>query len=228
MKNYALTVLRFLFYLGRVDKDSIRTKHLISCMPVGTTKKTRAAITELLRQGFIEKTANDEISIRRERRKDVCKLMNPESDPVIRSMKPIEDIIPKSFAKTPFLITQGSHKVKGIIDKYAFYKNETTSEIIVYLVSDNQKKSTIRLGALADKNSLYRRALLGIDSTFGTKVFTKAMMNKLGSSIVGNRQPTKALIDIMIFDGYLISNDTKYFIRTSKKVLPANGLTVEH
>lgn len=139
----------------------------------------------------------------------------------------MEDMVSKSFEKTPFLVTEGSHKVKGIIDKYAFHKNKLDSKIIVYLVSDNQKKSTIRLGALGDRNSLYRRALLGIDSEFGTLVFTKAMMNKLGSSIVGNRQPTKALIDIMIYDGYVIPIDEKHFMRTSKGIPPANGLTIE-
>ncbi len=227
MTDYHLTVLRVLLYLGRVGKDTVTVNHLVSFVPGVITNRIFTTIAELVQLGFIERTTDDKISIRRERRDDVCRLMDPEPDPIIKSIKPIEDTIPKSFDKTPFLVTEGSHKVKGVIDKYAFHKNKFDSKIIVYLVSDNQKKSTIRLGALVDRNSLYRRALVGIDSKFGTKVFTKAMMNQLGSSIVGNRQPTKALIDIMIFDGYLIPIDDKHFMRTSKEAPPANGLTIE-
>ena len=227
MTDYYLTVLKVLLYLGRVGKDTITVSHLVSFVPNVVTNKILTTITELAHLGFIERTSDDRISIRRERRDDVCRLMDPEPDPIIKSIKPIEDTIPKSFDKTPFLITEGSHKVKGVIDKYAFHKNKFDSQIIVYLVSDNQKKSTIRIGNLTVRNSLYRRALIGIDSKFGTTVFTKAMMNQLGSAIVGNRQPTKALIDIMIFDGYIISIDDKHFMRTSKDVPPANGLTIE-
>lgn len=227
MTDYCLTILRILLYLGRVGKDTITVSHLISFMPQKTAMKISNTIAELAHLGLIERTAEDRISIRRERRDDVCRLMDPEPDPIIKSIKPIEDTIPKSFEKTPFLVTEGGHKVKGVVDKYAFHKNRFDSKIIVYLVSDNQKKSTIRLGTLTDRNSLYRRALLRIDSTFGTKVFTKAMMNQLGSDIVGNRQPTKALIDIMIYDGYVIPIDDKHFMRTSKEAPPANGLTIE-
>lgn len=227
MKDYYLTILRVMLYLGRVGKETIAVGQIIAVVPHIAINKINEAIMELVQLGFIDKTTEDRISIKRERRDDVCRLMDPEPDPIIKSIKPIEDIIPKSYDKTPFLITEGSHKVKGVIDKYAFHKNRTDSKIIVYLVSDNQKKSTIRLGSLLDRNSLYRRALLGIDSKFGTKVFTKAMMNQLGSSIVGNRQPTKALIDIMIFDGYLIAIDEKHFMRTPKEIPPANGLTIE-
>lgn len=226
MVDFCLTLLRILLHLGRVGKEFITIEKIISCFPSRYQARVIPTVDELMKLGIIEKV-NDGISIKRERRDDVCRLMDPAPDPIIKSIKPIEDTIPKSFDKTPFLVTEGGHKVKGVIDKYAFHKNRFDSKIIVYLVSDNQKKSTIRLGTLSDRNSLYRRAILGIDSKFGTKVFTKAMMNQLGSDIVGNRQPTKALIDIMIYDGYLISVDDKHFMRTSKEVPPANGLTIE-
>jgi hypothetical protein len=209
-----------------VGKEFITIEKIISCFPPRYQSRVIPTVDELMKLGIIEKV-NGGISIKRDRRDDVCRLMDPAPDPIIKSIKPIEDTIPKSFDKTPFLVTEGGHKVKGVIDKYAFHKNRFDSKIIVYLVSDNQKKSTIRLGSLSDRNSLYRRAILGIDSKFGTKVFTKAMMNQLGSDIVGNRQPTKALIDIMIYDGYVISIDDKHFMRTSKEVPPVNGLTIE-
>ena len=227
MTDYCLTILRVLLYLGRVGKETITIAQIISCVPQVAATKIHNAIIELIQLGFIDKTVEERISIRRERRDDVCRLMDPAPDPIIKSIKPIEDTIPKSFDKTPFLVTEGGHKVKGVIDKYAFHKNRFDSKIIVYLVSDNQKKSTIRLGAIADNNSLYRKALIKIDETFGITVFTKAMMNQLGSEIVGNRQPTKALIDLMIYDGFVIQLDEKHFMRTSKGVPPANGLTIE-
>lgn len=227
MKDYYLTILRVMFYLGRVGKETITIGQIVTAVPHIAISKINDAIIELIQLGFIDKTTEDRISIKRERRDDVSRLMDPAPDPIIKSIKPIEDVIPKTFDKIPFLITEGSHKVKGVIDKYAFHKNRFDSKIVVYLVSDNQKKSTINIGSILDRNSLYRRALLGIDSEFGTRVFTKAMMNQLGSSIVGNRQPTKALIDIMIYDGYLIRIDEKHFMRTSKEIPPANGLIIE-
>jgi len=216
-----------MLYLGRVGKDTISIKKITSCIPSQYQSKVLPTVEELVQLGMIDKTSDSKISIKRERRTDVCNLMDPVPDPVIKSIKPIEDTIPKSFETEPFLVTEGSHRVKGVVDKYAFHKSKFDSKIVVYLVSDNRKKSTINLGSIHHRNSLYRRALLEIDAKFGTKVFTKAMMNQLGSSIVGNRQPTKALIDIMIYEGYVIQIDEKHFMRTPKPPPAEEGLIIE-
>lgn len=226
MTDYCLTLLRVLLHLGRVGKDTITLKKITQCLPQNHQSKLGQTISELSQLGIIEKV-NDAISIKRDRRDDVCRWLDPEPDPIIKSIKPIEDVIPKYLEKTPFLTTEGSHKVKGVIDKYAFHKSRIGSRITVYLVSDNHKKSTINLGSVYEQNSLYRRGLVGIDTTFGTKIFTKAMLNQLGHSIVGNRQPVKALIDIMIYDGFLIKIDEKHFMRTAKEIPSANGLLIE-
>lgn len=226
MPDFCLTLLRILLHLGRVGKEFISIEKITSCFPPRYQSRVLPTINELIKLDIIEKL-NGGIAIKRERRDDVCRLMDPEPDPIIKSIKPIEDTIPKSFNKTPFLVTEGGHKVKGVIDKYAFHKNKYDSKIVVYLVSDNQKKNTIHLGAVDENNSLYRNALIKIDEIFGTRVFTKADMNQLGQKIVGNRQPTKALIDIMIYDGFVIQIDEKHFMRTSKGVPPANGLIIE-
>jgi hypothetical protein len=216
-----------MLHLGRVGKDTISIKKITVCIPQEQRPKVTATITELLKLEIIDKTPDDKISIRRERRDDVCRLLDPVPDPVIKSIKPIEETIPRSFENTPFLVTHGSHRVKGVIDTYAFHKSKSNSKIVVYLVSDNRKKSTINLGSIHHRNSLYRRGLLAVDTKFGTKVFTKAMMNQLGPSIVGNRQPTKALIDIMIYEGYLIQIDEKRFMRTPKPPPAEEGLVIE-
>jgi hypothetical protein len=216
-----------MLHLGRVGKDTISIKKITMCIPQEQRSKVVSTVNELLKLEIIEKTADDKISIRRERREDVCRLLDPVPDPVIKSIKPIEETIPRAFESTPFLVTEGSHQVKGVIDTYAFHKSKSDSKIVVYLVSDNRKKNTIHLGSIRHRNSLYRRGLLGIDAKFGTKVFTKAMMNQLGSAIVGNRQPTKALIDIMIHEGYLIQIDEKHFMRTPKQPPPEEGLIIE-
>jgi len=109
--------------------------------------------------------------------------------------------------------------VKGVTDTYSFHKKRYDANyIVVFLVSNNQKKNTIHLGSIYDKNSLYRRALEGVDKKFANRVFTKAMMNELGKDIVGNRQPPKALIDIMRHEGYIIPIDEKHFQRTVKQI----------
>lgn len=227
MIEVGLTLLRVMLSLGRVGKDTISIKKITSCIPAKYHSQIPTAINELLQLCFIDKTTEDKISIKRERREDVCRLMDPQPDPIIKSIKPIEETIPKTFENIPFLVTEGGHKVRGVIDKYAFHKSKSDSRIVVYLVSDNRKKNTINLGSIHHRNSLYRRGLLGVDEKFGTRVFTKAMMNQLGSSIVGNRQPTKALIDIMIYDGYLIQIDEKHFMRTPKPPPAEEGLVIE-
>ena len=227
MTNYNLTVLRVLLHLGRVGKDSITISNIVNCVPKRNSAKLKEAIDELTHHGFIDRVSYDRISIKRERRDDVCRLVDPEPDQIIKNIKPIEETMSNEYEKKPFLITTGGHKVKGVINKYTFHKSKHNSNIVVYLVSNNQKKSTIQLGSICDRNSLYRKALIGIDSKFGNQSFTKAMMNQLGSSIVGNRQPTKALIDIMIYEGYLIQTDSKYFVRAPKLIPEANGLIIE-
>lgn len=216
-----------MLYLGRVGKDTISIKKIASCVPAKYYSKVLPTIEELVQLGMIGMTTDGKISIKRERRTDVCNLMDPVPDPIIKNIKPIEETIPRTFENTPFLITEGSHRVKGVIDKYAFHKSKFDSKIVVYLVSDNRKKNTIHLGSIHHRNSLYRRALLAIDTKFSTKVFTKAMMNQLGTSIVGNRQPTKALIDIMIYEGYVIAIDEKHFMRTPKPPPAEEGLIIE-
>lgn len=227
MVDESILILRVMLQLGRVGKDTISLKKLISCIPKEYRARFTPTFNDLLKLDIIEKTPEDNISIKRDRREDVCRLLDPVPDPAIKSIKPIEESISKGFEIEPFLVTHGSHSVKGVVDTYAFHRSKFDSRIVVYLVSDNRKKSTIHLGSIHQRHSLYRRSLLGIDENFQTKIFTKAMMNQLGPTIVGNRQPTKALIDIMIHEGYLIKTDEKHFMRTPKPPPPEEGLTIE-
>jgi len=222
VNDHYFAILRRLFILRRVGNNDIVLERVLGPFgPSGSMKKAKLAINELRKFGLvISPKSEDRISINPDRLEDVIRLLDPEPDPAIKNIKPLEDSIPKTYHKVPFLTTEGSHRVKGVTDTYSFHKSRSNNDyIVVFLVCDNQKKNTIHIGSIYDPKSLYRRALLGLHSKFKQRVFTKALMSELGKEIVGNRQPPKALIDIMIYDGFVIPVvDEKHFQLTSKPV----------
>ena len=227
MNEHYFSILRRLFILRRIGPNDIVLERILGPFgPSGDLNKAKIALDELRKFGLvISPSSENRISINPDRYNDVINLLNPETDPIIKNIKPLEESIPKNFHRVSFLTTEGAHRVKGIIDVYSFHRNRSDrDDIVVFLVVDNQKKSTIHLGSIYDPKSLYRRALLGIEGKFGHTVFTKAMMIELGKDIVGNRQPPKALIDMMIFDGYVIPIDEKHFQRTVKPIPPERGI----
>jgi len=227
VNEHYFSILRRLYLLRRIGENDIVLERILGPFaPSGDLMKAKQALDELVKLGLIIKPkSRDRISINPEHYTDVIRLLDPEPDPAIKNIKPLEDAIPKTYHKVPFLTTAGSHRVKGTIDTYSFHRKRSDPDyIVVFLVSDNQKKSTIHLGSIYDLKSLYRKALLGIDKKFGGTIFTKAMMNDLGKEIVGNRQPPKALIDMMIFDGFVIPKDGKHFQRTVKEIPSAKSI----
>ena len=63
-----------------------------------------------------------------------------------------------------------------------------------------------------------------MNKKFGVLGFTKAQIRELGSNIVGNRQPVKALIDLLEYEGFIDKIDKKHYRRTEKKIPPSNGI----
>lgn len=226
MNEHYSGILRRLYILRKIgDNGIVLEKILGPFAPSGDSKKAKLALEELKQLGLVISQTEDRISLNPDRYNDIIRLLDPEPDPIIQNIKPFEESIPKNYHRVPFLTTEGSHMVKGVIDTYSFHKNRSDPEdIVVFLLADYQKKNTIHLGKISDPKSLYRRALLGIEKKFGSRVFTKAMMNELGKEIVGNRQPPKALIDMMIHEGYVIPIDEKHFQRTVKPIPPEKGI----
>lgn len=227
MNKHHLPILRRLFLLRKVADDDITLELILGpFVPTGDIHKARKALDELRKLGLVISPKSEErISINPERFNDVARLLDPTIDSTVKNIIPLEEAIPKIYHKVPFLTTEGSHRVRGVTDTYSFHrKRSDPNYVVVFLISDNQKKTTIHLGSIYDKNSLYRRALVGIEQKFRRSVFTKAMMNELGKEIVGNRQPPKALIDMMIYDGYVIPIDEKHFQRTVKPIPPEKSI----
>ena len=221
MNKHHLPILRRLFLLRKVADDDIALELIMGpFIPTGDLQKAQKALDELRNLGLVISPKSEErISIDPERVNDVARLLDPTIDSTVKNIIPLEEAIPKIYHKVPFLTTEGSHRVKGVTDTYSFHrKRSDPNYVVVLLISDNQKKTTIHLGSIYDKNSLYRRALVGIEQKFRRSVFTKAMMNELGKDIIGNRQPPKALIDMMRFDGFIIPIDEKHFQRTVKEI----------
>lgn len=160
-----------------------------------------------------------------ERYQDIKRMVNPDADPFVKEVKPIEDQIPTGYEERPFLITKGSHMVKGVKDSYYFYKKLSNKNYVsVFLISDGKFKNSICIGSLYTNNSLHRKTISGMDKKFGVRGFTKAQMRELGSDIVGNRQPVKALIDLLEYEGFIDKIDKKHYRRTEKKIPPARTL----
>lgn len=227
MNEHYLPILRSLYLLRRIGENDIVLERILGPFtPSGNLSQAKKALEELRRLGLIISPVSEErIAINPDRFNDVIRLLDPEPDPSIKNITPFEESISEIFHKVPFNTTEGSHRVKGITDTYSFHrKRSDPNYIVVFLVSDNQKKNTIHLGSIFDENSLYRRTVKGIDEKFQNRVFTKAMMNELGKDIVGNRQPPKALIDMMKYDGYVIFIDDQHFQRTSKQIPPSQNL----
>ncbi len=221
MSEYQFAILWRLLCLGGRACKWILSDIIINAFPSEYHKKARSELKELVTKNYVLQNTSNQICINPERFEDVKRLVNPDADPFIKEIKPIEDQIPEGYEPRPYFTTKGSHRVKGVIDNYCFYRKTTDQNYFVaFLISDGKIKSTINLGSIFSSDSLYRRALEKIDKLFGRRGFAKAQLREFGADIVGNRQPIKALIDLMVKEGYLMQTDTKHWERTPQ-VIPA-------
>lgn len=225
MTEYQFAILWRLLCLGGRACKWILSDIIINAFPSEYHKKARGDLKDLITKNYVRENSSNQISINPERFEDVKRLVNPDADPFIKEIKPIEDQIPEGYEPRPYLTTKGSHRVKGVIDTYCFYRKIADQNYFVaFLISDGKIKSTINLGSIFSSDSLYRRALEKIDKIFGTRGFTKAQLRELGADIVGNRQPIKALVDLMVKEGYLMQTDPKRWERTAKIIPSASTI----
>ncbi len=236
MSELQFSILWNLLALGGKECKLVDSKILVNGFPDNRNEKAKAELKDLVERDYVVRgiPTNDEmrknptidlVGINPSRYEDVKRMVNPDADPFIKEIKPIEDQIPEGFEEKPFLITKGSHRVKGVIANYYFYRKLSDKNFnIVFVFSDRKKRNAIHIGSMYDKNSLYRKTLEGIDRVFQGRGFTKAQMRELGSEIVGNRQPPKALIDLMKNEDYIIQTDEIHFERTPKKIPSSNSI----
>lgn len=236
MAELQSAILWNLLSLGGIECKPVDSKIIVDGFPDIYVEKAKDELKDLVERNYVQRVipTNKEVlknpsinlvAINPKRYQDIKRMVNPDADPFIKEIKPIEDQIPKGYDERPFLTTKGSHMVKGVKDSYYFYRKLSDESCVsVFLISDRRLKNTIHLGSIYENNSLHRKTILGMDKKFGITGFTKAQMRELGSDIVGNRQPVKALIDLLEYEGFIDKIDKKHYRRTEKKIPVARTL----
>jgi hypothetical protein len=229
-------ILWNLLSLGGIECKPVDSKIIVNGFPDTHIKNAKKELRDLVERNYVQRRVptNDEalknpsidlVAINPERYQDIKRMVNPDADPFIKEVKPIEDQIPDGYEERPFLTTKGSHMVRGVKDSYYFYRKTSDENYVsVFLISDGKLKNRIHIGSIYENNSLHRRTILGMDKKFRVIGFTKAQMRELGSDIVGNRQPVKALIDLLEYEGFIDKIDKTHYRRTEKQVPTARTL----
>jgi len=94
---------------------------------------------------------------------------------------------------------KSSKEVHGVRGTYVYYKNKE-EDYICYIIGTSTTPTRIRLGKLSSPKSPLQTVLNSIPN----KPFHKAELNEfLDPKLVENRQPIKAVIDILEHEGFL-------------------------
>ena len=215
----ALILSNLLKRSRRLARDSF-----VSEFPAERQHAIQAAIKNLVRRGLVEcvyREGVEYMELPESRAKDAMRLASTLglSNP---SCVPIEEMIPRSHA-APFHIARGEHEARGHLSTYAFCRSVRDEyDVTCYVIDAQGRGRAIRLGNPADSRSFIARFLDKLDAAFGGRRFTREeIKDRLPPKLTGNNQPTKAAVEYLCYDGYLVrSNPPKgpsRFQRTWKK-----------
>jgi DNA modification methylase len=124
--------------------------------------------------------------------------------------------IPKGY-KSAFK-TLSAKEVRGVRGTYLYFKNREGDYLCYIMGRDRQKPTTkMKLGNLANKRSSLQITLKKLP-----KKFHKAMLNSLlPPRLVENRQPIKAIIDVLEHEGFIRKTGRKIKAAEEyEKILP--------
>jgi hypothetical protein len=129
----------------------------------------------------------------------------------------LQKILPPGFEL--YHETYSAKVIKGVRGRYYHFKNKTSGEIISYNVGGGAKPYRIVLGDIRDPESKLRQVLKELPDV----PFRKAVLvHRLPQSIVENRQPIKAALDILEKEGYVkaISKTgiSEEYVRTARSI----------
>src|SRR5439155_17937952 len=142
----------------------------------------------------------------------------------VKDKPPVEYSYDSKYEQQPFHKTKGDKRVRGTYGIYSYHKNLFDPTILIaYIIIDGERRGTIKLGSFFDKNSLLSNAIKKIDEKYWFRQFSKADLRSLGRDIEGNRQPPKAIIDMLLYHGYIVLKGDKYYERTERQ-LPKRDL----
>jgi len=135
----------------------------------------------------------------------------------LTEVEKLQKILPPGFEL--YHETFAAKIIKGVRGKYYHFRNKNSGEIISYNIGGGSKPYRITLGNIRDPESKIRQVLKQLPD--GT--FRKAeLVHRLPQSIVENRQPIKAALDILEKDGFVKAVSRKgiseEYVRTGKAV----------
>lgn len=223
-----LTILRKIYFLCCVEGKRTLKENIIKKLPIQNRPQGGKAFDELVRRNLLtlkRSSKGELVSLNSGNIRDVRQFLDPGIPENTKDKPPIEDSINSRYDKRPFHFAYGDKTVRGINAKYSYHKNlSDPTTIIAYVIVDGEIKNVIDLGSF-NKESLLSKAIRRIDEKYGGRLFTKADVYSLGKDIEGNRQQPKAVIDMLLFYGYIIQTQKRYYQRTNK-ALPQPGLDV--
>lgn len=204
---------------GLLARDSLAGE-----FPAKRRQAIQGAIESLIRRGFVDRASRggtEYVELPAGRAEDAMNLAK-----TLRwgnaSHARIVELIPRSHM-APFHIAYGEHKAHGNLSAYALCRRvRDRDDVSCYVIDTQGRRRSVRLGSLADSNSLAARFLDGIDDAFGDQRFTREeIKDSLPHKLTGNNQPTKAAIEYLCHTGYLIRSDyakgPSKFERTEKQ-----------
>ena len=143
-------ILWSLLSLGGIECKPVDSKIIVDGFPDSLAAKAKDELKDLVEHDYVQRAiaTNDEalknpsinlVAINPERYQDIKRMVNPDVDPFIKEVKPIEDQIPAGYDERPFLTTKGSHMVKGVKESYYFYKKLSAMNLLASKNKKNKK-----------------------------------------------------------------------------------------
>jgi hypothetical protein len=217
LNKFHQAIVKTAYYKGYIKpkycNKTILLNGLHSC-------EANMAYKELHKWGYLELLPGYEemVSLNPCHFKDIRLLLNPRTPVEVKDKPPVEYSYDSEYDIQPFHTAYGAKEIGGRCGLYSYHKNHSDGKIIVYIIVDEEKRGTIKLGSFSDKNSLLSKAVRKIDEKYRAKQFSKADLGSLGKDIEGNRQPPKAIIDMLLYYKYIVCKGNKYYERTEKQL----------
>lgn len=196
----------------------------IKGFPPKIRKHVLKAVRRLQSLGYIHEEISSEgvvIKLNENMKKEALQMVSSIyiPDP---SQDPIEEIVPKTHKILK--IINAEHKQNGGLGKYVICCNKKDKyDIRCYIRNTKGKVGSVHVGSIYEPNSLVVRFTEKIDEVFPNSFFTKEdVKNEFPTELRGNNQPTKAVIEYLCYEKFLIrmnyAKGPSKYQRTGKKI----------
>lgn len=209
--------------LLKAPGNALNQREFLDTFPERDRNSVIEAISKLQVDGFVMQDYSDggiTITLPASKINDAMRsitLIKFEDD----SYLPVEEMIPKKYS-SPFLLKEGEKLIHGKVSTYAFcYNKKDPHDITCFIVNSKGSVHSIHLGSVYDPSSKISMFLKEIDKRYKNVLFTREdLKNNLPKKLIQNNQPTKAAIEYLCYEKFLIRfdyvNDWSKFGRTGK------------